>query len=443
MKRLCVISLGCPKNRVDSENIIGMILRDGFALTDDEHDCDVLLINTCGFIESAKKEALSEIALAARKRGKSKRPLIVVAGCLVQRYAQVLEREFPEINAFIGVHDLDRASEVVSRAMEGERPVSVGSLRREAAQIMMPRHLTTPQHMAYLKISEGCDNKCTYCAIPLIRGQMVSRRLENLIEEAQALSDLGVKELVLVAQDPTRYGLDLENRHLLPELVERLGGLGGIRWLRLMYAHPSRMPVLLDALLASAKVCRYADIPVQHASARVLSLMGRRSSGDEILCGLETLRKSIPGISLRSTFMVGFPGETENDFKELLSFIRLARFEHAGVFRFSPEEDTAAFNMPGAVDAQTVDARFAEATRLQQKVSDEEQRCRLGLAAEFIVEKATGGCYLGRTEFQAPEIDGITRLEWKGANLVPGDIVECTLQSVKHHDFLATGRQPK
>ncbi len=437
-KSVCFVSLGCAKNRVDSENMIGTLIAEGYELTTDETACDLLVINTCGFIEPAKRESLAEIARAIRRKNKRSHMSIIVAGCLVQRYPDLLADEFPEIDAFIGVHDIHRIADLAEACVAGKRPVYV-SKQSDGEERILPRHLTTPAHMAYIKISEGCDNRCSYCAIPLIRGPMISRSMHLLVDEAHALSELGVKELIVVAQDPTRYGLDMHGSYLLPELVARLASIRGIEWIRLMYAHPARTGVLLDALTASDKVLRYADIPVQHASHRVLRLMGRGGDRVSLLERVDAIRRRIPDISLRSTFMVGFPGETAEDFAELLEFIGQAAFEHAGVFKYSSEDDTPAAAMPRAVESCEAERRFNLAMRAQQRVAIKQHQKRLGSAVRFVVESVAHPRYTGRTEFQAPEIDGVTRLAWTGQSLAIGDIVDVVLESVEEHDFHATG----
>ncbi|MDP2857496.1 MAG: 30S ribosomal protein S12 methylthiotransferase RimO, partial [Bacillota bacterium] len=354
VKNVAIVSLGCPKNLVDSENMAGALAHAGYSLAV-EDEADVILINTCGFIEPAKREALSEIVKAIRRKQSNPGLRIVVTGCLAQRYHDVLSREFPEVDAIAGVFAEERIVEMLSLVERGERPVFAGV---EAGEIKpLHRFLLRPRHQAYLKIAEGCDNRCAYCAIPLIRGHARSRDFESLVEEASAVSELGTKEIVIIAQDPTRFGLDTTGRYLLPELVSRVGEIPGLEWIRIMYAHPARADVLVQALTASRKVCRYADVPVQHSSRAVLSRMGRSGCGDEYLASLESIRARVPGISLRSTFMVGFPGETERDFEDLLAFIREAHFEHAGVFKFSPEEGTAAESLPERIAENVVAER--------------------------------------------------------------------------------------
>ena len=437
MKNIAIVSLGCPKNLVDSENMAGALVAAGYSLAAEE-DADTILINTCGFIEPAKREALAEIMKAIRKKQRQPGLRVVVTGCLSQRHPDVLSREFPEVDAFVGVFDEERIVEVLELVERGERPVFAGAAA--GGLLPLPRVLLRPRHQVYLKVAEGCDNRCAYCAIPLIRGRARSRGLEGLMEEAAAVTELGAREIVIVAQDPTRFGLDTTGRHLLPELVSRLGGIAGLAWIRIMYAHPARADVLLQALTASHKVCRYADMPVQHSSSAVLARMGRNGSGDEYLTSLERIRAQVPGISLRSTFMVGFPGESDRDFETLLGFIREARFEHAGVFKFSPEEGTPAESLPGRIPDEVVAERYLSAQRVQQEVSVLEHRKRTGKKASVIVDEVWSDRYNCRTEFQAPEVDGIVRLNWAGPTLDAGDIVECTLDSMKNHDFVASGK---
>jgi ribosomal protein S12 methylthiotransferase len=437
LEKVAIVSLGCPKNLVDSENMAGALVSAGYTLTDEE-DAGAILINTCGFIEQAKREALEEIMKAVRRKQHNPALKIVVTGCLAQRYPEVLSRELPEVDAIAGVFDEARIVEALELVERGERPVFVG--REAGKMVTLPRTLLRPPHQAYLKIAEGCDNRCAYCAIPMIRGHARSRDLDDLVEESAAVVELGAREIVIVAQDPTRFGLDTRGRYLLPELVSRLSGIADLKWIRLMYAHPARADVLLEAMTASGKVCRYADIPVQHSSQAVLKRMGRSGSGDMYLKALESIRARVPEVSLRSTFMVGFPGETGRDFEDLLAFIREARFEHAGVFRFCAEEGTEAESLQDRVPDELVSERYESAQRAQQEVSLLEHQRRLGSKAAAIVEGFRKGRYQCRTEFQAPDVDGIVRLDWDGPTLRAGDIVECTLDSVTNHDFAASGR---
>ena len=432
-----MVSLGCPKNLVDSENMAGLLAAGGYVLAT-EDEADVILINTCGFIEQAKREALSEIVKAVRRKQERPGLRIVVTGCLAQRYAEVLSREFPEVDAFAGVFDEDRILDVLETVDRGGRPVLAQA--PGGAPRLLPRLLLRPRHQAYLKIAEGCDNRCAYCAIPLIRGPARSRDLESLVEETSALAELGTREIVIVAQDPTRFGLDNTGRFLLPELILRAGQVKGLEWIRIMYAHPARADILLEALTASSKVCRYADIPVQHSSRHILSMMGRAGSGDEYLESLEKIRERVPGISLRSTFMVGFPGETDDDVIHLLRFMGNARFEHAGAFKFSAEEGTAAESLASDIPPGVVEERYQAVQRVLQEVSRHEHDKRLGKRARVIVDGVRNGRYYGRTEFQAPEIDGMVRLDWDGPELAPGDLIDCTLKSFRDHDFLASGK---
>lgn len=437
MKTVAMVSLGCPKNLVDSENMAGLMASRGYTFGA-EDDADIVLINTCGFIEQAKRESLSEMMKAVRRKQKMPGLCIVVTGCLAQRYAEVLSREFPEVDAFVGVFDEGSIADVLDDVDRGDRPVLVSAAA--GPPVMHPRFLLRPRHQAYLKIAEGCDNRCAYCAIPLIRGPARSRELDSLVEETSALAELGTREIVIVAQDPTRFGLDTTGRYLLPELVFRAGQTKGIEWIRIMYAHPARADVLLEALTASSTVCRYADIPVQHSSRLILARMGRTGWGEEYLESLEKIRARVPAISLRSTFMVGFPGETDDDIEDLLVFIEEARFEHAGVFKFSPEEGTPAETLPNGIPALVTDERYRTVQRALQEVSRGEHEKRLGNRARMIVDDVRDGHIYGRTEFQAPEIDGTVRLEWDGPALGPGDMVDCMLESLRGHDFVASGK---
>ncbi len=402
------ISLGCDKNRVDSEIMLGLLQRAGYVITSDMSKAEIIIINTCGFIDPAKEESIAAILEAAEYKKNGKCRHVLVAGCLAQRYGAELLQELPEVDGVMGTGALPEIVSVINRMNAGERPMAV----REPGYIYrgrVPRVQTTLRHTAYLKIAEGCDNRCSYCIIPSVRGRYRSRPLEDLLAEAQELCSRGVRELVLVAQETTRYGVDIYNKYALADLLQALAAVEGLRWIRLMYTHPASFTEELIAVLASFdKICRYIDLPLQHASDRILHLMNRRGRKKDITRLIGKLRSAIPGLTLRTTFLVGFPGETERDFIELLSFMEQVQFERVGIFGFSPEEGTPAAAMPGRVDDEVVAERMDRAMRLQQGISLARNRRLVGSEMTVLVEgwDDEEKMYWGRTEADAPEVDG-------------------------------------
>jgi len=401
--------------------MLGLLSGAGYGIASHPGEADVILVNTCGFIAAAQEEAVQTILEMARYRSDD-RPLIV-AGCLVQRYPDELKRSIPEIDALVGTGDVGRIVEIVQRAVSGERGlISVGPpgfLAPEGA----PRVVTTPPHTAYLKIAEGCSNACAYCVIPRLRGPFRSRLPEAILADAAALARRGVREMILVAQDTTRYGADLRTGHDLSSLLRRLSGLEGVEWLRLLYCYPTGItPALIETLATAPKICRYLDIPMQHASDAVLARMGRPTRRRDLERLIETLRRDVPGITLRSTFMVGFPGETEADFEELLAFLADARLERAGFFAYSREKGTRAAALPGQVPEEVKRERLARAQELQQRIMRRAAADRVGTTVSVLTDARQGPFHRGRTEGDAPGIDA--RVYFGGeAWSEPGEIV--------------------
>ena len=395
MKKINVITLGCSKNTVDSEHLMAQLAAAGYTLTHDSDrtDAKIVVINTCGFIGDAKQESIDMIlrAAAAKQAGKIER--LFVVGCLSQRYAEELRAELPEVDEFFGVNDWDD----IVRVLQGTPDPALAT----------ERQLTTPKHYAYLKIGEGCNWKCGYCAIPLIRGSHVSVPMETLLEEAEKLAARGVRELIVIAQDTTYYGLDLYGRRRLAELLEALCRIDGIRWIRLHYAYPTAFPDdVIEVMAREPKICKYLDIPFQHISDNQLKAMQRRHTKADAYALIAKLRKAIPDLALRTTLLVGYPGETEADFEELLEFVRTVRFDRLGVFPYSEEEGTySAQNLtddvPEAVKQERVDRIMA----LQQKISLENNRRRIGSTVQVIIDSKQGDYYVGRSQYDSPEVD--------------------------------------
>lgn len=430
-----LVSLGCPKNLVDSEIMLGLLKESGFIITNREKEADVIIVNTCSFVNDAKEESINTILELARLKEEGHCRVLLVAGCLAQRYHRALTEEMPEVDGLIGTGAIQEVPVLVRRALAGEKAFLVES-PGYLHTALQPRMQATPSYTSYLKIAEGCDNRCSYCTIPLVRGPFRSREAEDIVNEAAGMVEQGTKELVLVAQDTTRYGLDLYGRPYLDSLLERLAGLEGLVWIRLLYTYPSLINDQLIRLIArEKKICNYLDIPLQHASNAVLQQMKRQGGNAEIQRLIKKLRAEIPGIILRSSFIVGFPGETEEDFEELLSFMTSMQFDRVGVFTYSREEGTPAASMPDQVPEETKTARRDQAMSLQQKISHEKNREKIGTKLSVLVEKKnTGKTYTGRSEGDAPGIDGKVKFTSE-TPLQPGDFVKVLITAAQPYDL--------
>lgn len=429
-----LISLGCAKNLVDSEIILGLLAKAGYQITKSPDEADILIVNTCGFIEAARKESIQAILEAGSyKKGGACR-LLIVAGCLAQRYPQELLDEMPEIDGLTGTGAVPEIVQLVSRALNGER-VSAVTVPGYTHNKDLPRLQATLTHTAYLKIAEGCSNSCSFCVIPALRGPSRSRPLDDLVREAVQLQTRGVKELILVAQDTTLYGQDLYGRPSLPELLQALDALA-IPWIRLLYTHPARVTsALIETMVGAKHVLRYLDMPVQHADTEVLKRMRRGITGDKQRVLVETLRKSVPGIVLRTTFLVGFPGESESAFQTLLDFMAEAAFERAGVFAYSREDGTAASAMLPQLPNQVKKDRLDQAMRLQKGISHKFNETKVGNKIKVLVEEQDRlGRWMGRSEADAPEVDGRVFLK-RGLPLSAGDFVDVVVQRAGDYDL--------
>jgi ribosomal protein S12 methylthiotransferase len=432
-----MVSLGCPKNLVDSEVMLGHLRRRGHELVADVRQADVIVVNTCAFIDRAKQESIDTVLEMAREKDGGHARRLVVTGCLAQRYDALLRREIPEIDATLGtgqVADIVAAVEGASSVTDAE-----AGLPTWVYDHTSPRVLSTPPWLAYLKISEGCDYTCSFCIIPTLRGRHRSRRLEDIVAEARALAAQGVKEVVLVAQDSTRYGLDLGMRDGLAALLKRLGRVDGIRWIRVMYAYPSTLSdAVLDAIASEDRVVKYVDIPLQHASDSVLKRMKRPTGKGHLLGMVERIRERVPGVAVRTSFIVGFPGETERDFEELLSFVGAAQFDNVGVFTFSDEEGTTSFDLPDRVATQIKESRKRRLMSLQKKIAARRSRGRVGERVEVLVEGTHPDSDLllrGRLSTQAPEIDGSVLIN--DGTAAPGEFVTCEVTEAHPYDLVA------
>lgn len=420
-----MISLGCAKNRVDSENLLGRLKAAGHEFVDDPAQADAIFVNTCGFIEDAKQESIDAILemAAARKKGAK----LLVTGCLAQRYSDALMEEIPEIDGLLGVKDYDKALSLLDSDIR--ESYTSGTERFPDGE----RILTTPPYSAFVKISDGCDNRCSYCAIPLIRGRYLSRPYEEIVDECERLAEGGVTEITLIAQDTSRYGNDIYGKTRMSELLRRVAAIEKVKWVRVLYCYPDTTDdELLETIAHTPKVCAYLDLPLQHINDRLLKKMNRRGSSDWIKSRIEKCRQL--GITLRTTMIVGFPGETEEEFQELMDFVRWARFDRLGAFAYSPEEDTPAAAMPDQIDQETKYRRLDQLMMLQQEISMEINESRVGEECTVLCEGWEDGLYYGRSPKEAPESDGNIRFTAQ-REIQPGEYVKVKILSAEAYDL--------
>jgi ribosomal protein S12 methylthiotransferase len=420
--RVHLTTLGCAKNLVDSERLLGQLASAGALVGATVEDADILIVNTCGFIDQAKKESVDAILDLVAAKSSGRRARLFVMGCLAQRYAAELKTEIPEIDGVFGL---------------GEQAALIESCGL-SPQNGAGRLLLTPPHTAYLRISDGCDNRCSYCTIPLIRGPLRSRPAAEVLQEAQDLASCGVKELVVIGQDTTSYGADRPGEMQLHELLGELTHVDGPRWIRLLYAHPAHFTdALLEAYATLDKLCPYVDLPLQHASDPILQAMGRRTSAAACRRLIERLRQRVADIAIRTTFIVGFPGETNAQFGELVRFVREIRFDHVGVFAYSEEEGTPAVTLPNSVPERVKRRRLRRLMHAQQEIAFEAARRCIGQDVEVLIDRPTGadGCWIGRTAQQAPDVDPVTIVEGEG--LRPGRFVHAVITGARGYDMEA------
>ncbi len=425
--KIGMISLGCCKNLVDSEKIMGLLISAGCTIVNDAHEADVLIVNTCGFIEPAKEEAINTILEMAEYKNENCQKLIVT-GCLAKRYKEALIEEMPEVDRFIGVDEYEHLPEILHEVLGLDFPVSYGKCERL---------LSTKPWMAYLRIADGCDNRCSYCAIPLIRGGYRSVPMETLIEEAKLLAAKGVKELVLIAQDTTRYGLDLYSKRCLPELLKALNEIEGFHWIRVLYTYPDELDdELIEGMLHLKKVLPYFDIPIQHGDNRMLKAMNRRGSIESIQKTIDKIKKLYPMPVFRTTMIVGFPAETEEMFENMLNFVKEVRWDRLGAFTYSHEEDTLSYDMPFEPEEEVKQERYERLMALQKTISDEKANELVGQTLEVLVEKQDGlsGRYYGRSVHSAPDgIDG-SIIFTSEKNIQFGTFVKVKITKAKDYD---------
>lgn len=436
-----MISLGCPKNQVDAEHMLAMMDAEGWEIVDYVDGCDVVIVNTCGFIDDAKKEAIENILDMVELKKEGVISKIIVTGCLAQRYKEEIVKEIPEVDAVVGIGANGDIIKTVEEVMSG-----VDTIEKYPPQCELPlegqRILTTPQYWAYLKIGEGCSNRCTYCTIPSIRGNMRSRSMENVIDEAKQLADLGVKELILIAQDTTSYGLDLYGELKLPELLNELCKIDSIEWIRLLYCYPDRITdELIETMKNQEKIVNYIDLPLQHADDKILKAMNRRGDQALIRSVISKLRSEIPDVVIRTTFIVGFPGEGEEEFETLAEFVNEIEFDRLGVFTFSPQEGTPAYDMDNQVEDDVKTRRGEVIMQDQYSIMEEKNNEKIGKTYKVVVEDYDGysDSYTGRTYMDAPEIDGLVKFT-SHKDLDIGDFVDVEIFDIEDYDLIGEAK---
>ena len=437
--KILFISLGCDKNLVDTEMMLGQLSEEGFTFTNDETQAEVIVVNTCCFINDAKEESINTILEMAELKKQGTLKALVVTGCLAQRYKEEIQTEIPEVDCILGTTAIDQIVEAVKEVLDGQQVglKHVEDINRKPVY-GKKRIMTTGGHYAYMKIAEGCDKHCTYCIIPKIRGNFRSVPMEALIEEAKGLVEQGVKEIILVAQETTLYGQDLYGRKALPELLDKLNEISGLYWIRILYCYPEEVTdELIDAIKRNKKVCHYLDIPIQHGSDAVLKRMGRRTNEDQLRDIVKKLRDEIPDICLRTTLISGFPGETEEDHEAVMHFVDDLEFDRLGVFTYSPEEDTPAAMMADQIEEEVKEDRRAEIMELQQEIAYEKADAMIGQKLMVMIEGkvADENAYVGRSYKDAPNVDGYVFVN-TSLNLMTGDFVPVIITGSYEYDLI-------
>ncbi len=436
MYKVSMVSLGCPKNQVDAEMMLSALKNAGYQIGVEEAEADAIIINTCGFIEAAKAEAIENILEASRYKSEGRCKALIVTGCLAERYQNDVTEEIPEVDVCVGIGSNGKIAEIVKNAIEGRKENSFGS--KYELNLNGDRILGGPPYTAYLKIADGCDNCCTYCAIPKIRGRMRSRTIEDCISEAKKLAESGVKELIVVAQDTTAYGEDIYGESRLPELLSELCKIEGLYWIRTLYTYPERITdELLDVIANEKKLVKYLDIPLQHINGEILKKMNRKGERESITALIKKIRERVKGITLRTTLITGFPTETESQFCEMAEFVKEAKFDRLGCFTYSAEEDTVAANMAGQIEEQVKVDRMEHIMELQMDISEGKNQEKIGKTAEVLIEGWDDyiKCYFGRTAADAPEIDGKIFFI-SGRRLKIGDFVKVRINDTLEYDLL-------
>ena len=437
--KIMFVSLGCDKNLVDTESMLGILRNKGFEFTDDEFEADVIAVNTCCFIHDAKQESINTILEMAEHKKDGACKALIVSGCLAHRYQDEITKEIPEVDAFLGTSSYDKIADVILAVLEGKGYNCIDSADR-LVRTDTERIITTGGYYEYLKIAEGCDKHCTYCIIPKVRGNYRSYPMEYLVSQAASLVEKGVRELILVAQETTVYGVDIYGKKSLAELIKRLAGIGGLSWIRILYCYPEEIDdSLIEVIKNEPKVCHYLDMPIQHASDNILKRMGRRTTKQELKDVIARLRGNISDIALRTTLITGFPGETQEEHEEMLDFVDEMEFDRLGVFTYSAEEDTPAAAMPGQIDEAVKEARRDAVMELQQAVSLDKSREMVGRVIECLIEGKIedDNTYVGRSYKDAPNVDGYVFVN-TDENLMSGDIVKVRIDGAMEYDLIGS-----
>lgn len=437
MRKVLFISLGCDKNLADSEEMLGMLVENGYTLTNDETEAEIIVVNTCAFIHDAKEESINSILEMARYKTEGVLKVLLVTGCLAQRYKEEIIEEIPEVDAVLGTTSFGDIIKALDKVFEGERYLEFKDINA-LTEISKKRVLTTGGYYGYLKIAEGCDKRCTYCIIPKLRGNYRSIPMEQLISQAEYLAEQGVRELILVAQETTVYGKDIYGEKCLHKLLKELCKIPGIQWIRILYCYPEEIyPELIQTMKEEKKICHYLDLPIQHCSDKILKKMGRRTTKQELIDIVALLRKEIPDIILRTTLITGFPGETEEDHEELMEFIDTMEFDRLGVFTYSAEEDTSAANMPNQIAEEVKQDRQAELMELQQEISIDKGNDKIGTCVEVMIEGkvADENAYVGRTYGDAPNVDGYIFIN-TDTELMSGDFARVHVTGALEYDLI-------
>ena len=438
--KILFVSLGCDKNLVDTENMLGILKNKGFEFTDDEWEADIIAINTCCFIGDAKQESINTILEMAEHKKDARCKVLVVAGCLAHRYQDEIIKEIPEVDAFVGTSSYDKIADMINSVLEEKGISNFVEDANRMPMVEADRIVTTPGYYEYLKIAEGCDKHCTYCVIPKVRGSFRSFPIEYLVNQTKKLVEGGVKEIILVAQETTLYGVDLYGKKSLPKLLHNLGLIEGLEWIRILYCYPEEInDELIEAIKNEPKVCYYLDMPIQHASDNILKRMGRRTSKQELTDIVAKLRREIPDIALRTTLITGFPGETDVDHEEVMQFIDECEFDRLGVFTYSREEDTVAAQMPDQIDEEIKEKYRDELMQLQQEISADRSAAMIGRIVRVMIEGfiPEDNTYVGRSYKDAPNVDGLVFVECD-RELMSGDFIDVKITGSTEYDLIGT-----
>lgn len=438
--KILFVSLGCDKNLVDTENMLGILKNKGFEFTDDEWEADIIAINTCCFIGDAKQESINTILEMAEHKKDARCKVLVVAGCLAHRYQDEIIKEIPEVDAFVGTSSYDKIADMINSVLEEKGISNFVEDANRMPMVEADRIVTTPGYYEYLKIAEGCDKHCTYCVIPKVRGSFRSFPIEYLVNQTKKLVEGGVKEIILVAQETTLYGVDLYGKKSLPKLLHNLGLIEGLEWIRILYCYPEEInDELIEAIKNEPKVCHYLDMPIQHASDNILKRMGRRTSKQELTDIVAKLRREIPDIALRTTLITGFPGETDVDHEEVMQFIDECEFDRLGVFTYSREEDTVAAQMPDQIDEEIKEKYRDKLMQLQQEISADRSAAMIGRIVRVMIEGfiPEDNTYVGRSYKDAPNVDGLVFVECD-RELMSGDFIDVKITGSTEYDLIGT-----